>query len=308
MYNGAEPPEVSWVIWRFPPSSMSAGPGRDFLCAQCGKAFTRRAYLKRHQRAHQPMSGSLQCSICQKRFSRDRRSDLVLHCRRVHHQEAMESVYEAISPGSPLRDEQAVLPDDLLRQAAQQLLGAQQMEQQQPLQLTPLLNPALVVRAAPGAGAALHRQLQVTPSRAGVGVSLSVYGRLDQGDVMMQAHKRPSRWPVCGGQCRDTRGRGRGCTYHDRQLGLSIRGHVRFSHNYGLNVSICDILTCRTLKSVFLYAFIIRICTYMQITIGSFYCGIWYRTPLSVLWAFKCTYPQYLHKQRYFMQLWTVIN
>ena len=189
MYNGAEPPEVSWVIWRFPPSSMSAGPGRAFLCARCGKAFTRRAYLKRHQRAHQPVSGSLQCSICQKRFSRDRRSDLVLHCRRVHHQEAMESVYEAISPGSPLRDEQPVLPDDLLRQAAQQLLGAQQMEQQQPLQLTPLLNPALVVRAAPGAGAALHRQLQVTPSCAGVGVSLSVYGRLDQGDVMMQAHR-----------------------------------------------------------------------------------------------------------------------
>ena len=192
MYNGAEPPEVSWVIWHFLPSSMSAGPGRAFLCVQCGKAFTRRANLKRHQRAHQPVSGSLQCSICQKRFSWDRRSDLDRHCRRVHHQEAMESVYEAISPGSPLRDEQPVLPDDLLRQAAQQLLGAQQMEQQQPpqpLQLTPLLNPALVVRAGPGAGAALHQQLRITPSRAGVGVSLSVSGRLDQGDAMMQAHQ-----------------------------------------------------------------------------------------------------------------------
>ena len=55
---------------------------------------------------------------------------------------------------------------------------------------------------------------------------------------------RPSRLPVRGGQCRDTRGRGRGCPYHDRQLGLSIRGHVRFSCNYGLNLSICDIPTC----------------------------------------------------------------
>ena len=107
----------AWVIQRFPPSSMSAGPGRTFLWANCGKAFTRRANLKRHQRAHQLVSGYLRCSICEKRFSRDPRSDLVP--RRVHHLEAMEPVYEAISLGSPLRDEQPVLPDDLLLQAAQ---------------------------------------------------------------------------------------------------------------------------------------------------------------------------------------------
>ena len=188
----------AWIILCFPPSSMSAGP------TQCGKVFTRRANLKRHQRAHQPVSRCHQCSICQKNFSRNCPVDLFRHCRLVHHQEAMELVYEAISPGSPLRDEQPVVPADLLWQAAQQVLGVQQMEQyprqpqqppqqqqppqlQHPPQLPPLLNPALVVRAVPGAGAALHQQLRMTPSGVGVGVSLSGYGRLDQGDVMMQA-------------------------------------------------------------------------------------------------------------------------
>ena len=241
MYNGAEPPEVSWVIWRFPPSSMSAGPGRAFLCAQCGKAFTRRAYLKIHQRAHQPVSGSLQCSICQKRFSRDRRPDLVLHCRWVHHQEAMESVYEAISPGSPLRDEQAVLPDDLLRQAAPgsatdgaaAATAADAFAEPRPRGEGRARRRGCPSSTAPGD--------TVACGGWGVPVSIRSIGPRGRDDAGTQ---RPSRWPVCGGQCRDTRGRGRGCTYQDRQLGLSIRGHVRFSHNYGLNVSICDILTC----------------------------------------------------------------
>ena len=82
----------AWIIQRFPPSSMSAGPGRTFLCAQYGKAFTRRTNLKRHQRTHQPGSGCLQCVFCQKKFSRDRRADLVRHCRWVHHQQALEPV------------------------------------------------------------------------------------------------------------------------------------------------------------------------------------------------------------------------
>ena len=54
---------------------------------------------------------------------------------------------------------------------------------------------------------------------------------------------RPAGSPVCGGQLRGTRRRGRGSTYHHHQLGLSLRDHVRF-HIIMDYWKFCDIPTC----------------------------------------------------------------